>query len=278
MLSYIRRHASFVNVIAVFVLIFAMAGGAYAAKKYVITSTSQIKPSVLKSLQGKAGPAGLQGPAGSAGAAGGQGPKGDPGGPGAEGRQGAAGKEGAKGATGPEGEEGPIGPRGATGPTGATGPIGVTGPIGTTGPEGVCSKANCVLPSGTSETGTWSETIFGIPSTGKSVPVAISFPIELKEVSAEGHALHLNEAETDAQPKTGECKGSLAAPTAPPGTLCIYTLEEELHGAHQSFIFAPVKEPEEFGQYGKTGAFMYYEASEAGASIKAQGTWAVTAP
>ena len=36
-------------VIATIALVFAMSGGAYAAKKYLISSTKQISPSVLKS-------------------------------------------------------------------------------------------------------------------------------------------------------------------------------------------------------------------------------------
>ena len=43
------------GVIATIALVFAMSGGAYAAKKYLITSTKQISPSVLKSLKGAAG-------------------------------------------------------------------------------------------------------------------------------------------------------------------------------------------------------------------------------
>jgi len=59
--------------IASVALFFSLAGTGLAAGKYLITSTKQIKPSVLSSLKGKEGPRGLQGiagPAGPAGAAG----------------------------------------------------------------------------------------------------------------------------------------------------------------------------------------------------------------
>ena len=56
--------------IASVALFFSLAGTGLAASKYLITSTSQIKPSVLKDLKGKEGPVGQQGPAGAAGAAG----------------------------------------------------------------------------------------------------------------------------------------------------------------------------------------------------------------
>ncbi|MGH2879601.1 MAG: hypothetical protein ACRDK4_08360, partial [Solirubrobacteraceae bacterium] len=51
-------------------LVFAMTGGAYAAKKYLITNTKQISPKVLKQLKGAKGPAGPAGPEGKAGAPG----------------------------------------------------------------------------------------------------------------------------------------------------------------------------------------------------------------
>jgi hypothetical protein len=77
-----RRHLNYANVVATFALVFAMSGGALAAKHYLINSTKQIKPSVLKQLKGnagKTGPAGPGGPAGPAGVAGPQGPKGETG-------------------------------------------------------------------------------------------------------------------------------------------------------------------------------------------------------
>ncbi len=58
MLRAITRHVSASGVLAVIALVFAMTGGAYAAKRYLITSTAQISPKVLKTLKGKPGPAG----------------------------------------------------------------------------------------------------------------------------------------------------------------------------------------------------------------------------
>jgi len=85
MLSFLRRHLSYANVAATMALVFAMGGSAVAASHYLITSTKQIKPSVLKSLKGNAGPRGAAGPAGPAGPAG------------SAGAAGAAGKDGAPG-------------------------------------------------------------------------------------------------------------------------------------------------------------------------------------
>lgn len=53
--------------LAVVVLVLVTAGTGYAAHKYVITSTSQISPSVVKALKGNRGPAGRPGLAGAHG-------------------------------------------------------------------------------------------------------------------------------------------------------------------------------------------------------------------
>jgi hypothetical protein len=65
----VRRHLSYANVTATLALVFAMSGGALAAHHYLISSTKQINPKVLKKLRGRTGstgPTGKEGPPGSA--------------------------------------------------------------------------------------------------------------------------------------------------------------------------------------------------------------------
>ena len=76
MFSSIRRHLSYANVVATMALVFAMGGSAIAAKHYLINSTKQIKPSVLKQLKGSTGAKGATGAAGLQGKEGPQGPAG----------------------------------------------------------------------------------------------------------------------------------------------------------------------------------------------------------
>jgi hypothetical protein len=46
-----RKHLSYANVVATLALVFAMSGGALAAKHYLLNSVGQINPRVLKSLR-----------------------------------------------------------------------------------------------------------------------------------------------------------------------------------------------------------------------------------
>lgn len=71
-----RRRLTYANVAATLALVLAMSGGALAAGHYLITSTRQINPKVLKQLRGATGPVGAMGPIGPQGAEGRQGPKG----------------------------------------------------------------------------------------------------------------------------------------------------------------------------------------------------------
>ena len=80
---------TYANVVATLALLFAMSGGALAAKHYLITSSSQISPKVLRELK-KAGARGATGPAGAPGPAGPAGAAGAPGATGAQGEKGNA--------------------------------------------------------------------------------------------------------------------------------------------------------------------------------------------
>ncbi len=99
-----------ITLIAGLVAVLAVTSGAFAAKHYVITSSSQIKKGAIslsdlsrtarKALvRGHQGKIGARGPQGHTGA---QGPKGDPGAMGAKGNPGAAGAKGDSGVSGYE--------------------------------------------------------------------------------------------------------------------------------------------------------------------------------
>ena len=64
------------NLVAWLALFVAMGGTSLAASHFVITSTKQIKPSVLKKLKGNQGARGAQGPVGAQGPIGARGPVG----------------------------------------------------------------------------------------------------------------------------------------------------------------------------------------------------------
>ena len=107
-LTVLRR-----NVVAWLALFVALTGTSIAASRYVITSSHQIKPSVLRQLRGARGARGAtgatgpQGPQGPAGATGPAGPAGGPAGPtGPKGNTGEPGKEGKEGKEGAKGEPG----------------------------------------------------------------------------------------------------------------------------------------------------------------------------
>ncbi len=88
---FLRKHLSYANVVATFALVFAMGGTAVAANHYLITKTSQIKPSVLKGLKVP----GAVGKPGATGASGAPGPQGVAGNEGKQGNNGLPGKNGA---------------------------------------------------------------------------------------------------------------------------------------------------------------------------------------
>jgi hypothetical protein len=93
-MSIFKRRFTYANVTATLALVFAMSGGAMAASHYLVNSTRQINPAVLKKLKGNTGRTGRTGPAGKEGAVGKEGPTGKEGPAGPTGKEGPAGKEG----------------------------------------------------------------------------------------------------------------------------------------------------------------------------------------
>jgi Collagen triple helix repeat (20 copies) len=255
MFSAIRRwmHVTPATVIATLALAFAMTGGAFAAGHYLITSTKQISPKVLKSLTGKAGAPGAQGPAGSAG------PVGPAGGPGPQGQEGKEGKQG---------EPGKEGKAGASGTTGFTETL----------PQGKTLKGDWGLFASVAGTG-----LEGVVST------VVGFNIPLTAAPAP----HLIPAPTEAEEKKGEfptppagCTGNVTKPGAAPGNLCVFAREqvnvsgEKIcatgeageAGLPVACASAGATTPETADPYG----FMLLGTAAAKGLIRDVGTWAVT--
>ena len=244
-------------VVAVVALIAAVAGTAFAATKLNSTQKKEVKK-IAKEFAGKDGAAGPQGPPGPVG------PKGDKGDPGNAGTAGAAGETGATGAAGATGASGATGTKGATGATGVA---------GATGPEGVCSTSNCVLPSGTTETGVWGFGPLAKAVNATELRIPIPFPIRLSAPITETHIFEGETIPAGCTGTVGEI-GEIVELGAEPGNLCVYRRAGAKVLTEQ--MLATNGETGGFGQAGMTGALLTTTALEEGA--RASGTWAVTAP
>ena len=254
MFQSIRRHLNATTLVAIFALVFAMTGGAYAAKKYLITSTKQIKPSVLKQLAGKAGANGVAGPAGAVGP---QGP------------------------AGPAGAQGPAGPAGAKGEAGAAGAPGKDGKDGAPGVKGADGSPWTVggtLPKGASETGAWIAPVSAeksSPEAEKTELATISFAIPLAAPLDGGHVHYVTVVEVEKGELPEGCAGSVEEPVAEAGFLCVFEgkLSSPVGGATEG---AFVLQPNKFAPgTGRTGALIFLVSEKA--ESRFVGTWVVTA-
>jgi hypothetical protein len=253
MFKAIRSRLNATGVVVVLVLVFAMSGGAFAAGRYLITSTKQIKPSVLAQLKGKAGPAGGNG---ANGAAGGVGPA------------------GAAGPQGPGGPQGPQGPQGPTGPQGEKGKDGTTGFTDTL-PSGKTLKGDwsitAVLPGAFAFEGAISTAVsFGIPLAGAPAPVYVRAPTKEQE---EKHEF---------PPTPAGCTGNVEDPGAEPGHLCVFARSEVNVGALSVCSSSDPVGLCVFGSAGVIGTadprgFLLAGVDAEKGAVFANGSWAVTA-
>jgi hypothetical protein len=241
MFSALRRRLTYTNVGVTLALFFSMSGGALAAGHYLITSTKQIKPSVLSALKGKPGAAGANGATGVAGPAG------------------PAGVAGAKGEAGPQGPQGPQGEPGKNGKNGTNGTTGFT----------------ATLPPERTETGTWSYSELA----GAQVIASISFAIPLAK-ALEEDAVHwvlqderTNECNGSAE-KPEAAPGSLCVYEADDQGKTLLTTPVIIRSGRS--IGAP-----ERGASTAGALLDFGEAQETNENVRTafgNGTWAVTAP
>ena len=277
MLGMLRGRISVAGVVAMVAVVLAMSGGAFAATRYLITSTKQISPKVLKQLKGNTGAAGAKGAAGAAGAAGPQGPQGTAG---ANGANGSSGSNGVS-VTSKEIKAGEAGceKRGGAEFTSASGKT-----TACNGKEGSPWTAGGTLPAGSTETGTWGARFPRISEGGQkevATPVSISFTIPLAAALSETQVHYVTLAE-QATP-SAECPGSAEDPKAAEGELCIYEgaiVEGEGTTELRVSVIAPptsLGNPEGAGTTGAI-AFVDFAGADEEETSKLQGDWAVSAP
>jgi hypothetical protein len=276
MFSRIRKRFTYANVAMTLALVFAMSGGAFAAGKYLITSTKQIKPSVLASLKGAAG---KTGPAGAAGPAGPQGP------------QGPAGNTGSNGANGTNGES--VTGKEVKKTEAACGKLGGVGYTLAGKTENVCNgkegspwTAGGTLPEGKTLKGEWS-LIAEASGAFNLVGNSVSFALPLSANPVKHYIRAPTEAEKEVSkfpPPPAGCTGNVEEPGAQPGNLCVFALTEENTETEISGIWLPVvlgfegigTEGFRGTDGGRFGFGIETFTHEAG-PVRIDGTWAVTA-
>ncbi len=286
----VRQHISPASILALVALVFAVTGGAYAAtggagndNSHATAQASKAKKKKSSSV-GKPGPRGPAGPAGPQGPAGPAGPQGPAGAQGASGQAGAAGAKGENGTNGSNGKDGTSVtskaiPAGTGQPCGEAGGVALTSKNGTenicNGKEGSPWTAGGVLPAEKTETGVWAISQYNLPEE-EEVEVPISFPIPLAEGAETAYVLGKQETEKGEGPgHEAGCTGTVEAPVAPPGVLCIYTGEE---AKSATVIRPPFPVFNGSVGYSPTGTTMRFFTAGEPDFLKMQGSFAVTAP
>ncbi len=238
MFSTLRTRFGIPGVISVIALVFAMFGGAYAASN---SSGGGKATASAKAKKGPRGPKGATGPAGPQGLAGPQGAKGDAG---ANGSNGTNGTNGASAeAVSFAGNQHGCTEGGVEVKSAKPAAFVCNGKKGEDGETGFTEK----LPSGKTETGTWSVFSFTIP-------------LAAAPAVADIHYLPVGGGETT------ECPGTVAKPEAARGQVCIYT-EEAGSLSYLSFLGFP-------RPFTSGVVINFFVEEEGNAAI---GTWAVTA-
>jgi hypothetical protein len=135
-------------------------------------------------------------------------------------------------------------------------------------PAGSYVQYGATLKSGATEKGIWAD-VATAGASGEVTVGTVFFPIPL----ASNPTAHFIPSGTT--PPSG-CSGTLAAPAASPGNLCVFESFPSINLTHLDF-YNPETNSETATASGKTGALAVFTANAAG-ETQATGTWAVTAP
>ena len=165
--------------------------------------------------------------------------------------------------SGAQGARGPTGPRGTRGPRGYRGYRGVTGPTGPQGVQGPAGPFPDALPAGKTLRG-----VFAISGTAAAANDTADTAQTFAFALAGAPVVHVIAANSTAP---AECPGSVTAPAAANGHLCIYE-------AQRSAAVASLATFDSAGgtnTASKYGFFLRATANGAGA-VKSIGSWAVT--
>jgi hypothetical protein len=258
-------------IVAIVALVLALAGGAYAASGAL---TGKQKKEVEKIAKKYAGKPGANGTNGAAGATGPAGAKGDAGAKGEKGDAGTAGTGGTPGANGKSVEAIPV-------PVGQTECAGNGGAVyeveGSGEAAEICNGSPWTvgsLPKGKTETGVWTIGTEISASPAAYAPISFNVPLA-SSVGMSVHFINVHEEEEAFSepegPKPAACPGTAAAPSALPGTLCVYETTrsaDPLAGNGLGFELTS-------GGVKTVGSVLVFKAEPNSFAI---GTWAVTAP
>jgi Collagen triple helix repeat (20 copies) len=294
----LTKHATPSTFIALLALIFALTGGAFAATggagngggkgnknntQNLTASAAKAKPKAKAPARGPAGPKGATGAAGPAGPAGATGPAGaaGPGGPvGGVGPQGPTGAAGEKGANGESVTNTALAPgKGGCKEGGAEFKVGATSTHACNGEKGAIHPGE-TLPANASETGNWVASGPGTENPGVGFgtwePTSISFNIPLETAPT----YHIIRAGTPEGSDPTGCSGTVAAPAAEPGNLCIFVRAEknvlpDEPGEAGYNTYSPETGQSEAA--GKSGMVFGPRPESSEKDAFAMGTWVVTA-
>jgi hypothetical protein len=175
---------------------------------------------------------------------------------------------------------------GARGPQGVQGIQGTTGQTGPTGPAGA-TLIDSPVPSGKTIKGVWG----GQYPAANNDPFVLStsfpapLPVPITDATAQfstnsfvgGTSPTVAAAITDAD-EDPDCSGTLAAPTAPAGKLCLYVRDARISNVANGTLHVqgPASDDDQGVAARKLGFEVSFTASAG--PVRVEGVWAYTAP